>query len=247
VKESIQKTIASAEQDYDDGVDCNEPSKPKIEKKCNKGINDINTMILEDIEQIIEEENNKEEEFDEESDDDSIVLTEDQGIYIDREELVDSEDESNSTVDSQGLTKIEREVFDLISIDSDEEDTSDCTIDEVSTGDVKESAKSDNDNNMAKLNVDIESILYQNELLLVCLEQAELNEDALREENEKIQASVRNEERLRDENNKLLREKEEKELHNEQKINALEKALKIKTELLIAALKEKGSNHNTRG
>jgi len=51
--------------------------------------------------------------------------------------------------------------------------------------------------------------------LLVCLEQAELNEDALREENEKIQASVRNEERLRDEYNKLLREKEAKELHNE--------------------------------
>ena len=65
------------------------------------------------------------------------------------------------------------------------------------------------------------------------LEQAELNEDILRKENEI------NEERLRKENEKLLRENEAIQLQNKQKISCLEKVLKKKTEMLIAALKEK--------
>ena len=246
VKESIQKTIASAEKEYADGIDCKEQSKPKIEKKYNNGINDINTISMKDMEQIMKEEINKEEEFDEASDDSSIFLTEDQGIHIDGEESVDSEEESNSTEDSHGLTKIEREVFDLISTESDEEDMSDCTTDEGSNVDSKVSATSDNDNNTSKMDVDIESILYQNELLLVRLEQAELNEDTIRKENEKLQALVRNEERIINENNKLLREKEANDLKNKQKISSLEKALKNKTDLLIAALKEKGEYQKTR-
>ena len=50
VKESIQKTIASAEKEYADGIDCKEPSKPKIENKHNNGINDINTISMKDME-----------------------------------------------------------------------------------------------------------------------------------------------------------------------------------------------------
>ena len=110
----------------------------------------------------------------------------------------------------------------------------------VSTGDLKVSATSDNENKTSKSDLEIERILYQNELLLVRLEQAELNEDAIRKENEKLQASIRNEERLRNENKKLLRENEANDLQNKHKISCLEKALKKKTELLIAALKEKG-------
>ena len=72
------------------------------------------------------------------------------------------------------------------------------------------------------------------------LEQAEINEEILQKENEKLQASVRNEERLRKENEKLLYEIEANESQNKHKISSLEKALKTKTELLIAALKEKG-------
>ena len=70
--------------------------------------------------------------------------------------------------------------------------------------------------------------------------------ELLDEAEEKLQASVRNEERLRNENNKLLREKEAKDLQNKQKISSLEKALKMKTDLLIAALKDKGEIHNRR-
>ena len=68
--------------------------------------------------------------------------------------------------------------------------------------------------------------------------------ELLDEAEEKLQASVRNEERLRNENNKLLREKEAKDLQNKQKISSLEKALKMKTDLLIAALKDKDEIHN---
>ena len=82
--------------------------------------------------------------------------------------------------------------------------------------------------------------------MLVWLEQAELNEDTIRKENEKLQALVRNEERIKNKNNKLLREKEANDLKNKQKISSLEKALKNKTDLLIVALKEKGENHKTR-
>ena len=55
--------------------------------------------------------------------------------------MVDSEDESNGTEDSQELTKIEREVVDLISIDSEEEDASDCSTDEDSSDDLDVGAK----------------------------------------------------------------------------------------------------------
>ena len=128
------------------------------------------------------------------------------------------------------MTKSEREVFDLISIDSEEETTSNCTTDEDSTGDLKVPETSENDNNISTSNVEIERILYQNELMIVWLEQAEINEDTLRKE----------EERLKNENKKLLHEMEVNDLQNKYKIRSLEKALKKKTELLIVALKEKG-------
>ena len=138
------------------------------------------------------------------------------------------------------MTKSECEVFDLISIDSDEETTSNCTIDEELTDDLKVTETSENNNNTSTSNVEIERILYQNELMLGQLEQAEINEDILQKENEKLQASVRNEEWLRKENEKLLYEIEANESQNKHKISSLEKALKTKMELLIVTLKEKG-------
>jgi len=116
-------------------------------------------------------------------------------------------------------------------------DDDDLTCDDedsVNSFTIKVSATSDNEYKTSKSDLEIERILYQNELMLVRLEQAELNEDAIRKEKE------RNEERLRNENEKLLRENEAIELQNKHKISCLEKALKKKTEMLIAALKEKG-------
>ena len=162
---------------------------------------------------------------------------------------------SNGTVDSQGLTKSEREVFDLNSVDLDKENTSNYTTDEDSIDDLKvpvndddltsddiDSVKSfttevsetnENEYKTAKSELEIEQICYQNALMLGRLEQAELNEDIIRKEN-KI-----NEEQLRNKNEKLLRKNEAIQLQNKHKISCLEKALKKKTEILIAALKEK--------
>ena len=62
----------------------------------------------------------------------------------------------------------------------------------------------------------------------------------------KLHASVINEERLRKENSKLLQEIEANDLKNKQKISSLETALKKKTGLLIAALKDKGEIRKRR-
>ena len=84
------------------------------------------------------------------------------------------------------MTESECEVFDLISIDSDEETTSNCTTDEESTDVSKVTETSENNNNTSTSNVEIKRILYQNELMIVRLEQAENNEDILRKENERL-------------------------------------------------------------
>ena len=63
--------------------------------------------------------------------------------------------------------------------------------------------------------------------------------ELLDEAEAKLQVSVENKERLRNETNKLLREKEANDVQYKKKISSLEKALKKKTDLLIAALKDK--------
>jgi len=66
-------------------------------------------------------------------------------------------------IDQQLLNnkKIERKVFDLNSLESEEEDTSDCSTDEDSSGDW---------NDGAMMNEQIKRIRYQNDLLLFWIE-----------------------------------------------------------------------------
>ena len=133
-----------------------------------------------------------------------------------------------------GLTSEERLAYKVLH----EELNAEVDFEEEQNNNAKDNMRQEEEEDNISLNDDnIEEILDDIPVVpLELLDEAEL----------KLQASMQNEEQLRNETNKLLHEKEANDLQYKQKISSLEKALKNKTDLLIAALKDKGEIHKRR-
>ena len=185
-------------------------------KKKEGRLFNVNDVLIDILEEVIHNQRMKD--------------TQDQSNNSHEEDEVDS----ISATESMESTSEEQLISDLLN----EEINAEVDCGEEWKNNIKANVQKedeDEDNNKSKNESNMDETM--DDIQVVPLE-------LLDEAEEKLQASVRNEERLRNENNKLLREKEAKDLQNKQKISSLEKVLKMKTDLLIAALKDKGEIHN---
>ena len=174
--------------------------------------------------------------------------------YSTQSEKIQEETEKNIIVESD--SEMEEETNDDDSfindndlknddIDSDDAFTISFTDEESSNGEKLESEENEEEDNLnenEERDKKIEQLLYQNELLLFRLEQAELNEEKLREElyfQTKAKNNDTNQEVIKVQ--KQLKDKEEewRIKVNEYKIKTVEKALAVKTKQLIDQLRRR--------
>ena len=228
----------------------------EVKKHGMKKDYNVNTMGIEEMDKVIvaiKKEHNEEEESNEEifsqTEKDKVLKNENVKKHQVKENQGYDERDSESRAIESRAGEEEDITFDDSSNDSDSEDafTIGSTDEEISDGEELESEKNHKEENLHRneeRDRRMEQLLYQNDLLLFRLEQAEMNEEKLRTEMYlQIKAKKNDTDQEVIKVQKQLKDKEEewriKVNEYEHKIETVEKALAVKTKQLIDQLRRR--------